>query len=269
MWISCRVRSDSHTFSETPFRVFQSTESTIRIHQVRERDFLVSVGGFADSAPEQLRLLQAHHAINAIIIAFNVGTVGNFYWHTDPWVHPVLTMGDDLEGTNERSSALVVPSDTEHIEARELSDGDVVNAALVFGIVARETSTAVTGEYCRGLLLLRMNFGSLNFRKEAFMCFYRALEHFVASRILGIPKLKNELRDMKRAIVKLAPSLPGILDELENLYILRSSQVAHSQNEQRDISTDEVLKIKIFLDLVVHQTFKPRANEMLAARLKR
>lgn len=265
MWISCRIRSDSHTLTEPPFRFFQLPDSNIRVHHVQERDFIISVRALEESINETVQLHHGHQVINGLLIALNAGAIGSFYWHNDPWVHPVLTIADDLDGTNTRASAFVVGSDTAHEELKALDENDIYNAVLIFGIVAREESIVLRGEYCRGLLLLRMNFCELNFRREAFLCFYRALEHFVASRILGVKKLQNELRDLQRGLAKVGAS-HDIQHELRDLYVIRSSQVAHSQIGQREITLDEVLKIKVFLDFIMHKTFKEQANSLMQVR---
>lgn len=268
MWVSCRVKCDSHILSAEAFRLFQLDEANIRIREVRDRDFLLSVKSLDDSAPEPLQVHDCHRVISALLIALNVGAIGMFYWAADPWVHPVLTVTDDLEGKNARAAALVVNSDTTYEQKKPLSDIDVENAALVFGIVAREKSPVLTGEYCRGLLLLRMNFAELNFRREAFMCFYRALEHFVAVRILKVKRLTNERRDLQRGLATLTNDR-ALVDELRELYAIRSSQGAHSQATQREITFDEVLKTKVFLDFVMHKEFKAEANRAMAERTGR
>jgi len=110
-----------------------------------------------------------------------------------------------------------------------------------------------------------MNFYELNFRREAFLCFYRALEHFVAARILGVKKLKNELRDLQGGLAKVGAS-QNFQDELREIYAIRSSQVAHSQVGQREITLDEVLKTKVFLDFIMHKTFKEQADRIMQER---
>lgn len=265
MWVSCRIRSDSHTLSEPPFRLFQSVKSNIRVHHVQEHDFVLSVRMLNNSLPENVQLQQQHHVINAVLIALNVATIGSFYWYNDPWVHPVLTVADDLSGTNSRAAALVVKGKSNLDELKAIDEQEIYNTVLIFGIVAREDSNTLTGEYCRGLLLLRMNFCELNFRREAFLCFYRALEHFVASRILGVKKLKNELLDLQRGLAKIVAS-QALQDEFRELYVVRSSQVAHSQIGQREITLDEVLKIKAFLDIIMHKTFKEQADQIMQSR---
>ena len=113
-----------------------------------------------------------------------------------------------------------------------------------------------------------MDFAEINFRREAFMCFYRAFEHFIASRILKVSKLGNELKDLQRGLRKITQS-QEIIDEFRLIYTIRSSQAAHSQIKQREITLEEVLKAKVFLDIVMHTEFKREANaEMLARRTR-
>jgi hypothetical protein len=119
-------------------------------------------------------------------------------------------------------------------------------------------------EYTKGILLLRTNFSEITFFREAFMCFWRALENFVGTRILKVTKLKNELRDLQRGLIKIG--LSSELDaEFKELYIIRSSQVAHAQTTVRDVTFDEVMKVKALLDFVMHKTFKPQGVQALEA----
>ena len=266
MWISCRIRSDSHTLSAEPLRLFQLEASNIRIHHIQEHDFFVSVRALNPDAPEPNQLHDGHRVISALIIALNVGALGTFSWYRDPWVHPILTVTDDFDGSNPHAGALVVESETKYEVTQALTDVDVENIALVFGIVARERSTALTGEYSRGLLLLRMNFVDLNFRREAFMCFYRALEHFASARILKVQKLTNELKGLQNALRHVTKD-EELIAEVREIYRVRSSQVAHSQNEQREVTLDDVLKTKVLLDFFMHKTFKDEANREMEKRV--
>ncbi len=265
MWVSCRVKCDSHTLTESVFRLFQLDALNIRISDVKECSFLLSVKSLDGSASEAVQIHDCHRVICALLISLNVGSIGLFYWATDPFIHPVLLVTDELNEKKGRAASLVVHSQTADEMRKPLAEEDVENAMKIFGIVARERSQVLTGEYCRGLLLLRMNFVELNFRREAFMCFYRALEHFAAVRILKVKRLSNELKDLQRAVGTLT-SDSELLDELRVVYSIRSSQGAHSQGLQRDITFDEVRKMKVFLDFVMHKEFKSEAHRELARR---
>lgn len=265
MWSSCRVRSDSHTFTAESFRLFQLDASNIRIHGVRKHDFVLSVRSLREQDPEPVQIHDCHRVISALLIALNIGTLGTFMLAQDPWAHPTLTVADNLEGEGVRAATLVVEQQSVYTEQRAITELDVENVALVFGIVARERTPVLTGEYSRGLLLMRLNVLQLNFRREAFLCFYRALEHFAANRILRIRRLSNELRDLQRALRTLTDD-DDLIAELRAVYRIRSSQVAHSQDQQEEISSDDLLKTKVFLDFVMHKTFKAEANAAMLAR---
>jgi hypothetical protein len=268
MWVSSKIRTDSHTLAPDAFRLFQYPESNIRIHTVREHDFVLSVRSPDEDAPESAQIHDCNRVINAMLIALNVGALGTFTLEEDPWAHPILTVADDLSGLNWRKAALVINPETEYSERQQISDIHVEHSALIFGIIARERTPVLVREYLRGLLLMRLNILELNFRRESFLCFYRALEHFVANRILKVRKLSNELRDLQRAIRTLT-SDEVLIEELRNVYRIRSSQVAHSQNDQIEISHDDLLKTKVFLDFVINKTFKTEADEAMWARRAR
>lgn len=265
MWVSCRIRTDSHTLTADPFRLFQLEASNIRIHGVREHDFILSVRPLRGQAPEPEQAHDCRRVMAAFLIALNIGALGTFTIAQDPWAHPILTIADDLDGNGARMAALVVEPETAYAERRPITELDTQNSALVFGIVARERTAVLTGEYLRGLVLMRMNVLELNFRREAFMCFYRALENFSANRILKVRRLANELRDLQRAMRTLTDD-DELIAELRTVYRVRSSQVAHSQGAQHDVSQDDLMKTKVFLDFVMHKTFKAEANSVMSAR---
>ncbi|MCS5563273.1 MAG: hypothetical protein NZ728_03425, partial [Oleiphilaceae bacterium] len=85
MWVSSRIRTDSHTLSPEAFRLFQLPESNIRIHAVREHDFVLSVRPVNESAPEPTQIHDCNRVINAMLIALNVGALGTFTLDEDPW----------------------------------------------------------------------------------------------------------------------------------------------------------------------------------------
>lgn len=60
-----------------------------------------------------------------------------------------------------------------------------------------------------------------------------------------------------------------LIEELKVVYTIRSSQVAHAQTQQREVTVDEVLKTKVFLDFVMHKVFKEQANKAIAERVDR
>lgn len=211
------------------------------------------------------KLHEAHHIIRTFLVSFNVASIGYFYWANAPWLHPILSTSSDLDGANSSDTALIAePQHT--FERRELlTKLAVQNAILIFGIFARERSFALDTEYVKGILLLRMQFCDIHFRTDAFMCFYRALEFFVASRLLKVKKLTNELKDLQRGLATIGLD-GGVLDEFKQIYIIRSSLAAHTQTQPRAVTFDEVMKAKVFLDFVIHKTFVAQGNALMQVR---
>jgi hypothetical protein len=207
-WISCRIRTSSHTLTPAAFRVLQLAESTIRVSDVQSETFRIAFGHFNEQdIPERTKVHHAHNGTLIFLVALNVATIGLFYWAVDPWTHPVYGLQDEPESAP-------------------------------------------------------VSFYDINFCREAFMCFWRALENFIGVRILKVSKLKNELRDLQRGLTMVGASTE-LVSELRDVYAIRSSQVAHAQVAPRLVTFDEVMKTKVFLDFVMHKTFKAQGVQIL------
>lgn len=263
MWISAPVRSEYHKLPVEAFRLLRHPDSHIQVGDVGQKRFLLSVLAVDAPADEALAALQGHKSMGAFLVALNVATLGMFHFAEEPWVHPLVHVSEELGGPSHPGVLVTTPR---RIDApdRTLEEREVENALIIFPVLARETDWVLLSEYLRGLLLLRMQCVDLSFRREAFACFYRALENFAAARILKVRKLKNELRDLKRAISSVGMSEKA-LTELDTVYKVRSSQVAHSQIMPRDVDLDEVMKTKTFLDFVMFKTFKAQGVKILEA----
>lgn len=266
MWTSCELQTSSHSLSQEAFSVFASSQGNTRIQVLSSSELRISVQHIGDASDSTLdKLAAAHHAIQLYLIALNVASLGYFYWKQAPWLHPVFTLSKELGGANATQSALIATPEHTYPAIEPVSKLMVQNAILVFGMLAKERTFALDSEYAKGLLLLRMRFANVHFRTEAFMCFYRALEYFIASRVLGLSKLSNELKDIQRGLELVG--LGGILaKEFKEIYVLRSSQAAHTQVTPRDLTFDEVMKAKIFLDFVIHKTFVAQGNAIMQSK---
>ena len=262
MWASCNLVSEAHIIAAGSFVRFQLESLNIRIVRLDDKRLRVHVRPPSPCTADE-HAYHAHHVIKAIVLAFNIGSLGHFYWENGPWAHPVLRMSDDLAGSNSQDIALVTRSTAiDFGELRTFSDVDEYRAALLFGVFARGSAHVLENEYCRGLLLLQMRFCDIDFRRDAYMCFYRVLEHFVTQRVLGKPKLQNELKDIQSCIRKLGFG-EALADEMKELYLIRSSQTAHAQSTQRQITADEVMKIKVYVDALLFKVLFAEANTMM------
>jgi hypothetical protein len=266
MWTSCTLETSSHTLSPGAFSVLERSEANTRIRVLSETELLISVRHIGPDTDTPIQKLHhAHQVIRTFVIGFNVASLGYFYWQNAPWLHPVLSISSDLEGSDRTESTLMAEPVHAFESRSALSSQIVQNAILIFGIFAKEPSIALGTEYTKGILLLRMQFCDVHSRTEAFMCFYRALEYFIASRVLKVRKLTNELKDMQRGLAIVG--LDGeILDEFREIYVIRSSQAAHTQIQPRELTFDEVMKTKVFLDFVIHKTFVAQGHALMQAR---
>lgn len=266
MWISCNLKTSSHTLSSEVFSVFQSGNANTRICIVSDNEMTISVRHIEAEDDKSLQIFHdAHHVINSFLIAFNVASMGFFYWKNIPQLCSIFSTSSDFDGANRVVSALIAEPEHHFENKVPLTKIDVKNAILVFGILAKESSFAIDNEYIKGILLLRMQFYDVNFRTEAFICFYKALEFFVTSRILKTNKLENELKDIQRGL-EIIGMKKELYDEFKNIYIIRSSLAAHTQKEPRALTFDEVMKAKIFLDFVIHRTFVTKGHALMKAR---
>lgn len=117
------------------------------IHKVSEREFTLSVRPRHPESPEFEQLAEAHQVILCFLIALNVGSLGTFIWAEEPWVHPVFAITEDMEGKRGYRAALIAQSSMQCGELTEIKEADIYSAILVFGIVARERTSVLTGEY--------------------------------------------------------------------------------------------------------------------------
>lgn len=264
MWASCRIISEAHILPVGSFKRFQSEQLNTRIIRTDEHHLRISVRPPTRCSPDQ-HIYHSHHVIKALVLALNVGSMGNFYWENGPWAHPILSITDNLDGADSQEVALIAESPPADLgQLRPFSDMDEYRVTLLFGVFARGSAHVLENEYCRGLLLHRMQFCEIDFRRDAFMCFYRVLEHFVTRRVLSAPRLQNELKEIQLCIRSLGFG-DALVDEMRELYVIRSSQTAHAQNAQRLITGDEVLKMKLYTDALLFRTLFAEANDIMEA----
>ncbi|HWV47210.1 MAG TPA: hypothetical protein VN039_14505, partial [Nitrospira sp.] len=205
----------------------------------------------------------AHHVIKALVLSLNIASLGHFYWESCSSANPILSLTESLEPSGAKELMLVTrPPVPDFGQLRSFSPNDEYRSVMLFGVFARGSAHVLEDEYCRGLLLFHMQFCDIDFRRDAFMCFYRVLEHFITRRVLGKPRLQNELKDIQLCISRLGFD-GDLADEMKELYLLRSGQTAHAQNTPRPITGDEVMKMKIFVDALLVKILLAEADGIM------
>ena len=262
MYITCHIESFSHQLRAEAFEFFASEAAGLRISSVTDRSFALTVSGVNLSSMGSKHVLHhAHLVVSNFLIALNIASLGYFTWAQRPLTHPVYQVQRDASEKEAEFVAITSLRSREYTDLRVLSDLEVENAIIIFGMLTREISQKVREEYVKGLIHFGLDFADVSFFREAFWNFFRSFEYFVTKHVLGQKRLNNEMKDMQRALSMLGAG-PELNDALKEVYSLRSSQVAHAQAEQADITQDDVIKAKTFADLVMYKTYRNKAEEL-------
>lgn len=264
MHVRCPVASLSHTLADDCFRLFTSGAATIRLTRLSAATFAIDLdtAPFEEAGSQHIEY-HAHLSASCMLVALNVATAGYFTWLHHPTLHPVYEV---FRGPEQPPEAITLLA--EHRRdmplTRELTALDVENAAIVYRMIVNDTSLAARTEYVKGLLHLGASHNDIHFYREAFGNFYRCLENCATKKILQVRKLSNELKQLKKALVSVGAD-DFLLQAFAEVYAVRSSQVAHAQQDPVDVTFDDVLKVKCLADLMLAKTYRRLAEEMRSA----
>ncbi len=204
----------------------------------------------------------AHICHSNFLIALNVCSLGHFFWAT----RDNLLLPFELEhplSLQPHRDIILQRNHPQDEGLPEISPDDVKTTALLYGALATEPDEILRSEYIKGIIHFALDVHDIAFHRDAFANFYRAFEHLVTRRLLGVEKLSKELRQIQDALTSL-----GFSDELsrafKDVYQLRSEQVMHAQREQTEISRDDVVKIKACLDGIIYKLYQPVWNDGLS-----
>lgn len=254
--LSCKIQSYTHKLVPEAFNFFKTKRSYIHIDEISEDHFSLSFDDSLDTSLSEKDFINKSHVVfNIYIVALNVCTFGLFLPQEQKHLSPEYSFTDIGTGTSGRG---VVVHDVfnEDFSGQEITEGQVLDAFLLYGALAKEKNEELIAEYLKGLVHLGLNYPGTHFEKDAFANFYRTFEHLVTNKLLGKRKLQNELKEMSYGLSELGLSQDSI-DEFKKMYVLRGSQAMHSQIEPKRISREDTLKMKVFSDVVIYRTYKP------------
>lgn len=266
MRIRCHAVSLSHKLQADCFRLFDAGSTKIRLDRQSDSAFTMTIDTsvFAEAGSEHLEY-HAHVSASCIFVALNITTLGYFTWREHPSLHPIYEVLPD-DGSPPNFISLTATHPVEFPIARELTAADVERAVIVYHAVVNDAGLAARTEYIKGLLHLGASHLDVNFYREAFGNFYRCMENCVTQKILNVRRLSsNEVADIRRALESIGAD-KTLQDAFRQVYAMRSSQVAHAQRPQEEITFDNVLSAKAFADLVMYKTYRKIAEEMRGAK---
>lgn len=265
--VSCIIESHSHKLSEEAFALLMTDKTLTKVRKVDEKyiDLVLRAEKSYFKNPKNF-YLHAHVVASNFVMALNIASLGHFTWVHGTQLSPVYEM-EHLGATVQDKQIVFLQKRKYPLEVIEISKKEVKNALILAGALLKEIDQNIRREYIKGIIHLGMMFGDMEFDKEAFSNFYRLFEYVSTHKILGKKKLKNELKELMSVIVA-SGMQKDVADDFKGLYKIRSEQVMHAQQYQEKISIDEVLKIKVYLDFVLHKYYRKLADEWLKEHRK-
>jgi len=213
-----------------------------------------------DQLPEAIFIKATKH-INMMCVGLSIATLGRFWWHGFNWRDRFIEKFD-----NESNSQIDVELKHMSHPVSFYTDGKLQYAldtklfdisSFLIGLLfisksqLETTWRLVSLNYIKGLHLFATPVADINFYDEIFMCYYRCLENLCTVSILKKKSLKNEHKDITRAL-EICKVPKQALVEFNNVYKIRSSIVAHCQNPNSTLATFEhAHDVKILVDLVL------------------
>lgn len=253
----CKIRSHSCTLNAEAFNFLQKEECDLKFYDIEKTTFFVGLNTEKYKVKSSQEFAaKSSYTLSYFLLALNIATLGHFEWAEKSSPVNTYSVVDNTKktaGSIRAKNLYLFPVDAK----RELTSDQIARAAMLMWALAKENKPYVRTEYLKGIYHLGFNFFDLHFQKDAFANFYRSFEYFITDRILKKCKLKNELKDIKAAF-----SIIGIGKDItemfcSELYPLRSEQVMHSQKHQKDITWEQVIKMKMVADVVMNYHYKP------------
>ena len=255
--LACPITSYSHRLRPDSFGILMKPEAAIQVSNLTESSFLVIARDIVGAKSIEDFYSVGHTVISNFLVALNIATLGLFGWtRNETYPFPQYSLLDPTDPPTVKillqKPGIPFPTDPKD----ELTEEEIQKSVLLFRALASEPVSDVGWEYLKGLYHLTTLIYDVEFRKDAFGNFYRALEFFISDRVLRVRKLKNELRDIQKALLDLGFS-DVIIEEFRELYMIRSKQVMHAQRGLGSVDWDAVGKMKMFTDAVMHKVYQP------------
>ena len=256
--MTCSVQSYSHKLNKEAFSLLTTGKSNIFASDINEESFLLSfVNTMEDCKTIDHFATIGHLCLSYFIMALNIATLGHFTWEWNKFAPPLYKIvNPQHEGINAIIGLQLKGKGKENVE-NIITEKEIRNAFLLFIALGKEGESNVRKEYLKGILHLSLDFYDIDFHREAFGNFYRSFESFATERVLKVRKLQNELKELQKVIINFSKGNTELAEAFRDLYKLRSGQIMHAQKKQFEIKKDDVLKMKVILDLILHKVYQP------------
>jgi hypothetical protein len=253
--IRTSIVSHHHRMSEDAFDLFMRPDSLLQVSNVKERSFLLSCYRGEEDDKSDLFYAKSHEVISYFLIAINVATLGHFTWDFRFVSAPPYMFIDSHRGKGQflfAEPARYVFSEP----LLEITKSLVWRTLQLLLALGNERDQQLKTEYVKGLYNFHNGFFDIDFLNEAFGNFYRAFEFFCTSKMLKTKRLKNEKKQL-RGVLRDFGFQETVLEDFDKVYMIRCTQAMHAQRGLEAIDKDAVVKIKIFLDSIMHKYYQP------------
>jgi len=243
------------------FRVFSETRTVNRSFRDTGRLFMLSCYRTENDPTPEAFFAKCHDIISHFLLAINIATLGHFTWDFQ-FVSPTPYLLVDERNKNSHFIFGQFGKYQNKEKQLDITKGLIWRTLQVFLAIASENERSLKKEYIKGLYNLHHSFFDIEFLNEAFSNFYKAFEFFCTTRLLKVKKLTNEKKQLRQVLSDFGFE-EEVLTDFDKIYQIRCNQVMHAQKNLESIDQEAVIRIKIFLDSIMHNFYKPVWERLL------
>jgi len=259
--IRTKILSHHHLLTDDAFEYFQKSDLLLQVSDVKKSSFIVSCYRTEGDKIPEVFYAKSHDIISHFLMAINVATLGHFTWDFR-FVSPAPYLYVDAQ--NNKSKFLFGDS-PKYISAEEplqIQKPLIWRTLQLLLALGNEKDRTLKTEYIKGLYNFHNAFFDIQFLNEAFSNFYKAFEFLCTKRMLRVKKLSNEKKQLRGVLSEFGFE-ENILDEFDKIYLIRCNMAMHAQKGLQAIDKEAVVRIKIFLDSIMHKYYQPVWEKIL------
>jgi len=258
MRLTTTIKSYHHELNAPAFEIFSSEKSSLQISDVRSDEFRITFNS-SRGEPDAAFIDRANDIICYYLVALNAATLGHFSWDFK-FVSPISYLHSPESGKGEDTLFFQTPSTYKFDEEKlQITSTLIWRSLRIMLALGEERNSPLVREYIKGLYNLHQTFLGLTFVNEAFANFYKAFEYFCTVYYLKKKKLDNEKKELK-SVLRDFGFKEEIINDFDPIYVARCSEIMHAQQGLKSVDIDHVIKLKVFLDSLLHKHYEPIFN---------
>lgn len=257
MLLTTTIKSHHHELNVRSFEIFCRGDSLLQISDIRSDEFLITLESNKGET-DNVFFSRANEIVAYYLVALNAATLGHFAWDFE-FISPIhYSMSHGARRDNH--VLFQTPSTYKFDEPKLPITPELVWRSMkIMLALGQERNSPLVAEYTKGLYNLHQTFLNLNFINEAFANFYKALEYFCTAYYLKKESLGNEKKEIK-AVLRDFGFEKEIVDSFDPIYVVRCNEIMHAQRGLKAVDVDHVVRLKIFLDSLLHKHYESQSK---------